>query len=150
MTEVLFYHLERQPLERVLPLLVEKSIERGWRAAIRTGRMERVRDLDELLWIYSEDSFLPHSNEADSNLQREPALVTSTDNFANLPDVVFLVDRAPFLPEVGTFERIVYMFDGQDEDALAEARLAWKEVRAKGLLSTYWQQDENGRWQKKA
>lgn len=150
MTEVLFYHLERQPLERVLPLLVEKSLERGWRAAIRTGRPERVRDLDEMLWIYSEESFLPHSNDADNDLQNEPAVVTSTDNFANAPHVVFLVDRASLLEDVSAHERVVYMFNGQDDEALAEARVAWKEVRGKGLESTYWQQDENGRWQKKA
>jgi DNA polymerase III subunit chi len=29
MTEVLFYHLHRQPPERVLPTLLEKSLERG-------------------------------------------------------------------------------------------------------------------------
>ena len=29
MTEILFYHLQSQPLERVLPALLEKSIERG-------------------------------------------------------------------------------------------------------------------------
>ena len=28
MTEVLFYHLQRQPLERVLPQLLERSVER--------------------------------------------------------------------------------------------------------------------------
>jgi len=31
MTEILFYHLQRQPIEKVLPTLLEKSIERGWR-----------------------------------------------------------------------------------------------------------------------
>ena len=35
MTEVLFYHLQRQPLEAVLPTLLEKSLERGWRALVR-------------------------------------------------------------------------------------------------------------------
>ena len=37
MTEVLFYHLEHQPLERVLPSLVEKTLERGWRAVVQAG-----------------------------------------------------------------------------------------------------------------
>ncbi|KFL26848.1 DNA polymerase III subunit chi, partial [Devosia sp. 17-2-E-8] len=31
MPDVLFYHLENQPLEKVLPLLLEKTVERGWR-----------------------------------------------------------------------------------------------------------------------
>lgn len=150
MTEVLFYHLERQPLERVLPILVEKSLERGWRAGIRTGKAERVRDLDDMLWTYAETSFLPHSAETEGDLATEPALITTSDQFANAPQVVFIIERAALPDDLSKFERIVYMFDGRDDEALNEARAQWKEIRAKGLESTYWQQDENGRWQKKA
>ena len=42
MTEVLFYHLERQPLERVLPNLLERTLERGWRAVVQCGDPERL------------------------------------------------------------------------------------------------------------
>ena len=37
MTEILFYHLEAQPLEKVLPVLLEKSLERGWSAIVEAG-----------------------------------------------------------------------------------------------------------------
>ena len=40
MTEVLFYHLQNMTLESVLPPLLEKSLERGWRV---TG-LARVAD----------------------------------------------------------------------------------------------------------
>ena len=43
MTETLFYHLERRALEDVLPGLVEKSLERGWRAVIRTDSARTLR-----------------------------------------------------------------------------------------------------------
>src|SRR5690606_32265473 len=46
MTEILFYHLEAQPLERVLPLLIEKSLERGWRVVVETGSEERAEAID--------------------------------------------------------------------------------------------------------
>src|SRR5262245_34033420 len=52
MTEVLFYHLEHQPLERVLPALVERTLERKWRAVIQVGSEERLEALDTLLWTY--------------------------------------------------------------------------------------------------
>ena len=42
------------------------------------------------------------------------------------------------------------MFDGNDEEALARARADWKKAKESGLAATYWQQDEDGRWQKKA
>ena len=60
MADVLFYHLERQPLERVLPVLLEKTLERGWRAAVQTASQAYAEALDGHLWTYREDSFLPH------------------------------------------------------------------------------------------
>lgn len=62
--EILFYHLERQSLESALPLLVEKSLERGWRVVVRAGSAERLDAIDTALWTYREDSFLPHGATA--------------------------------------------------------------------------------------
>jgi len=45
--------------------------------------------------------------------------------------------------------RVVYMFSGHDPDAVTEARAAWRVLRD-GNEVTYWQQDEQGRWAKKA
>ena len=40
--EALFYHLERQPLERVLPTLLERTLARGWTAVVQSGSEERL------------------------------------------------------------------------------------------------------------
>ena len=41
--EIWFYHLERSTLDQVLPGLLEKTRERGWRALVRAeGRRERL------------------------------------------------------------------------------------------------------------
>ena len=52
MTEVLFYHLLRQPLETVLPTLLEKSLARGWRVVVEAASAERVEALDAHLWTF--------------------------------------------------------------------------------------------------
>ena len=49
MTEIVFYQLQRQPLERVLPTLIEKSLERGWRVIVQAASEERVEALDAQL-----------------------------------------------------------------------------------------------------
>ena len=46
MTEVLFYHLQNMLLENVLPPLLEKTFERGWRAVVHTTSEERADALD--------------------------------------------------------------------------------------------------------
>ena len=48
MTEVLFYHLESRPLEQVLPQLLEKTLERGWRAVVQAGSDERAAALSQV------------------------------------------------------------------------------------------------------
>ena len=61
MTEVLFYHLQDMSLENVLPPLLEKSLERGWRVVVQSTSEERAEALDAHLWTYSDDLFLPHA-----------------------------------------------------------------------------------------
>jgi len=150
MTDILFYHLERQPLEKVIPALLEKTLERGWRAMIRAKTAEKVQLLDEALWTYAEESFLPHAVVSEPFAEVEPIVITASMEEPNRPDILFLVEGAEFPEAVTSYQRVVLLFDGNDDAALADARKAWKEVRARGLDSTYWQQNENGRWEKKA
>ena len=149
MTEILFYHLQRHPLERVLPALVEKSLERGWRVVVQAASEERVEALDAHLWIFRDDSFLPHGTWREAEAAEQPVLLTVHDSNPNGAAVRFLVDGAPVPVDAGGYERIVLLVDGNDPDAVAAARERWSEGKAKGFEVTYWQADENGRWQRK-
>ena len=62
----------------------------------------------------------------------------------------FLIDGAPVPADAAAYERIVLLFDGEDDDAVAAARARWSEAKAQGFDVTYWQPDEQGRWVKKA
>jgi DNA polymerase-3 subunit chi len=149
MTEVLFYHLEHQPLERVLPSLVERTLARGWRAVVQAGSEERVEALDTLLWTYTEESFLPHGTKRDGHAAEQPVYLTTEDANPNGATVRFLVDGAG-MPELAGYERLVFLFDGHDAAAVAQAREQWKAVKAAGCEATYWQQSPEGRWEKRA
>jgi DNA polymerase-3 subunit chi len=148
MTEILFYHLERQSLEDVLPGLLARSLERGWRAVVQGGSAERLRALDSHLWTYDEASFLPHGTRADGRAEEQPIWLTTDDDNPNGAHVRFLVDGAG-APGFDGYERIVFLFDGGDPEALAMARGAWREAGAGGHAVTYWRQDERGRWMQK-
>lgn len=149
MTDVFFYHLERQPLERVLPELVERSLSRGWRAVVQAGLPERVEALDDLLWTYKEESFIPHGTARDGHPDAQAVYLTAAEENPNGAKVRFLVDGAE-CADIASYERVVYLFDGHDETAVAAARENWKRARSGGHAVTYWQQDERGQWQKKS
>jgi len=147
MAEVLFYHLETQPLERVLPALLEKTLERGWRAVVETSSRPRAEALDALLWTFRDDSFLPHGIAGDAADPEQAVLIAIGGENPNAANVRFFVDRAVPQSSDG-YQRIVYMFSGHDPDAVSEAREAWKALRDGNEL-TYWQQDDSGRWVKR-
>ena len=150
MTEILFYHLQQQPLEKVLPTLLEKSLERGWRAVVQASSEERVDALDSHLWTYRDDSFLPHGTWREGDAGEQPILLTVNDENPNGAAIRFLVDGAAVPADADTYQRLVLLFDGDDPDAVAAARERWSVAKAGGFDVTYWQTDEHGRWQRKA
>jgi DNA polymerase-3 subunit chi len=150
MTEVVFYHLIRKPLEKALPELLEKSYERGWRVVVQAASDERVDALDSHLWTYNDANFLPHGTARDGDASLHPILLTTAEHNPNGATVRFLIDSVPMPPDAGAYDRIVLMFDGEDEDAVAAARARWTEAKGQGFEVAYWQPDEQGRWVKKA
>lgn len=149
MAEVLFYHLTESTLEDALPSLLEKSLERGWRAVVQTGSAERRDALDTHLWTWRDDSFLAHGTEHDQHPQHQPILLTTTAANANGAQIRFLVDGAE-PPPLGEYQRAVFMFDGHDAFQLEQARAHWKTMKTEGHAVTYWQQTPEKRWERKA
>ncbi len=148
MTEILFYHLEQRPLEAVLPLLLEKTLERDWRAVVEIGDESELSGVDQCLWTYRDDSFLPHGlGDGDHAIDQPITLVLDRSNPNNAQLRFFAKGAVP--DEVGDYERLVFMFDGHDPDMVSRARQAWKSLSGKHQL-TYWQQEPNGKWAKKA
>jgi DNA polymerase-3 subunit chi len=150
MTEVLFYHLQGQRLEGVLPTLLEKSLERGWRVVVQGVSEERIDALDAHLWTYRDDGFLPHGTWREPEAQAQPVLLTVNEGNPNTADVRFLIEGAAVPADAEGYRRLVLLFDGDDDEAVAAARARWSEAKAKGFDVTYWQPDDRGRWVKKA
>ena len=148
MAEILFYHLQRRPLEDVLPGLLERCLERGWRATVQTGSQERAEALDAHLWTYRDDAFLPHGLAGGDAAAEQPVLLTSDTSNTNGAEVRFFVDGAP-LGTLDGYRRIAILFDGNDPAAIDAARNWWKQFREDGHDATYWQQNANGRWEEK-
>ena len=147
--EIWFYHLERSSLDQVLPTLLEKTIERGWRAMIKSSHSHRLDEVDETLWTLRDDSFLPHGRADQPHAERQPVLLSETGENLNGAQALFIVDDAELGGTEG-FERCFIIFDGRDEPALQHARGRWKALKGQGANLAYWRQTDEGRWEKAA
>ena len=152
MTETLFYHLERRALDDVLPGLLEKTLQRGWRAIVRTESAERAEAIDNLLWTYNDQTFLPHAQAGDGDPARQPVLITVEEGNPNKAQILFVVGGAQPPAWDGhaaqVLARIVLMFDGRDPEAVQTARSAWKDAKDAGHDVTYWKETPGGKWEK--
>lgn len=149
MGEAYFYHLTQAPLEVTLRVLLGKSLQAGWRVAVR-GRTDATLDrLDEQLWLAPEDGFLPHGRAGGDHDAAQPVLLT-TGAAGNDPTCLVSVEGAQVeAVEVGMMERVMVLFDGHDEAATQTAREQWKALTAAGCAAKYWS-EASGRWEMKA
>jgi len=150
MTEFLFYHLKGQPPEQVLPALLQKSLERGWRVVVQAASEERIEALDAHLWTWRDDAFLPHGTWRDAEAAEQPILLTPNEDNPNGAVVRFLVEGASLPADASSYQRVVLLFDGDDPEAVEAARARWSEAKSAGFEVTYWQADESGRWRRQA
>ena len=150
MTEVVFYQLKGQMPEQVLPTLLQKSLDRGWRVVVQASSEERVEALDTHLWTWRDDSFLPHGTWRDPEASQQPIVLTASDHNPNGASIRFLVDGAMMPQDAAAYERLVLLFDGEDLDAREAARTRWTEAKSAGFDVTYWRADESGGWRREA
>ncbi len=151
MPEIWFYQLQRRTLEQALPSLVERTLQRGWRAVVQAVTGERLAAIDDLLWTYAEDSFLPHGLAGDGDAALQPVWLTLGPDNANGARVRFLVEGAaaePFVEQ--NYERLILLFDGRDEPILEDARAQWKLLRERNAKLSYWAETEDGGWRQQA
>ena len=152
MTEIWFYHLQRRTLDEVLPGLLERALQRGWRAVVQGASDERIGALDEHLWTYSDESFLPHGTAREGDPEGQPIFLTTGPENPNGASVRFLIEGAeiaPILDRGEPYERLMFLFDGNDAEALTAARAQWSALKTRKLPLSYWQQSEDGRWEKR-
>jgi DNA polymerase III subunit chi len=150
MAEILFFHLQSRPLESVLPTILERALSRGQKVVVEVSSPERLAAVDDHLWTYSDESFLPHVTAAEPDAAANPIVLTTQVHNPNGAVVRICADGVRIPDAMQDYERVVLIFDGDDPEALAAAREDWKKARASGAAASYWQLDEAGRWEKKA
>jgi DNA polymerase III subunit chi len=153
MTEIRFYHLQRMKLEAALPKLLEEALKENIRVVVEAPSREAIEALDERLWTYSDESFLPHGLASGDDPQSQPIVLVDDDSNPNGAAWRILVNGARLLPAIkAAGERpplaLILLFDGADADSRAAAREQWRETTAAGHVPSYWREDDFGAWRR--
>jgi len=148
MTDVRFYHLSRKSLEQALPEILGKAYERGHRAVVMTSSDAQVESLNNLLWTYHPESFLPHGSIKNGHAPEQPIWLTVKDENPNSADLLVLIDGAAS-QNVKDYNLCCEIFDGTDEDAVKSARERWAGYKEQGYNLSYFQQNTKGSWEQK-
>lgn len=145
--QVDFYHLTRLPLERALPRIGERVTESGGRLLIVAADAAMRTRLDQLLWGYAPESFLPHGQAGGEQDADQPILIAEAPEAANGARNIALADGV-WREEALGFDRAFHFFDA---DRIAEARTAWKGLADReGVERRYWKQNDAGKWEQAA
>jgi DNA polymerase-3 subunit chi len=147
MTEIRFYHMERQGIEQVLPSLLMKALENGHRILVKAPDEPEAERLNEILWTFRPDIFLPHGTKKDGHSDRQPIFLTSTNDNPNNADVLILTGGTES-DSIADFKLCCELLDGRDGEQIEQARARWKKYKDEGHTLTYWQQGEKS-WEKK-
>jgi DNA polymerase-3 subunit chi len=154
LTEILFYCLERRSIEDIIPGLLERTTERGWRAIVRVDSAERMNALDVHLWTYSDQSFLAHGTPQTAHPSRQPIYLTTGDENLNAARVLFLAGGDIPLnwnsSRFADFSRVVVLFDGLDPNTLNAAQASWQSALQAGQSAIFWRQNQSGKWEQRA
>jgi len=143
-----FYHLEASTLEGVLPGLLEKTLEKGWRALVKLPE-GKLNELDSFLWTFRDDAFLPHGRDDEPQAELQPVLLSATTETAKGFDAVFLLNGAD-IADMDGVSRVMIMINGRSQEDIARERERWKTLKTADADLAYYQQDDRGRWEKKA
>ena len=146
MTEIGFYHLTRSTLAQALPQLLGRTLAAGQRALVLGSNAPELEALSTALW--AQPGWLPHGSASDGDADLQPIWLSTEALSANGARFLFLVDNAE-TDHVKDYDRVFDLFDGNNPEAVAAARVRWKTAKDAGHTLAYWQQTESS-WQKKA
>lgn len=148
MSDIRFYHLTKTPEAQALPQIAAKAHLAGGHIVIRCVDAAQVEALNDALWTYKADGFLPHGAKEDGYAAQQPIWLTEGDDNPN--GAKTLIAATGCTPaDLAEYDLCCIMLDGRIEAQVLAGREAWKAYKDAGHTLSYWQQTDAG-WEKKA
>lgn len=140
--QVSFYNLCATPISQAIPQLLQKALDAGYRPSVCVPQGQD-QHYAHMLWHAHGDMFLAHDshNTAPIHLVDTPVYTRSRRFFVeNMSESC-----------LNGADAVYYVFDSTNPQVVDNARALWCVLRDSAISyqMQYYQQDENGRWNKK-
>lgn len=147
MTQIIFYSTAPLQVEKTLFALLEKSLEKGNKSLLLFKDKEKCLSINEQLWTYKQNSFLPHISEDDQiydNIDVPVYLTTKNENPFKA-ELLFSIDG--FLPDnIDHFERVIIIIDVNDELLNEKYKNYYLDINKNFEDIVFYKSDDNGKW----
>ena len=131
--DIAFYVLEDPSEKDVLTLacrVIDKAFRAGLRVFVRAADSDQARQLDDLLWTFSQGSFVPHST--DEAIAEDPVIVGHRLPLADDRWDAIVTLHAEPLPPAFHHLKIADII-GAGERGRREARTRYRQYRDSGI-----------------
>ncbi|RNF84330.1 DNA polymerase III subunit chi [Montanilutibacter psychrotolerans] len=109
--------------------LARKAHDAGLWTLVLARDTAQAEALDDLLWAFDSDAYIPHQIAGDDEDDAAPVLIATPDSDIPMrPLVINLRDDAV----AGTFDRVLEVVPA-DDSARGPLRERWKQYQARGL-----------------
>jgi DNA polymerase-3 subunit chi len=146
-TQIIFYSTAPLQVEKTLFTLLEKSLEKGNKSLLLFKDKEKCLSINEQLWTYKQNSFLPHISEDDQiydNIDIPVYLSTKNENPFKA-ELLFSIDG--FLPDnIDHFERVIIIIDVNDEILNEKYKNYYLDINKNFEDIVFYKSDDNGKW----
>ena len=142
--KVYFYNSSQRDIVADIAVLAEKLFLKNDSILIFCTDQETVSVVDDFLWAYREDSFIPHSIKNNEKPSGYSILITTSIDERYEYDIL-LVLNGGLIKEKDwqKFTKIYYFFDDQDNKEKENARYMWKTFSSLNAECKYWVNKEN-------
>ena len=121
--------------------LTRKARVAGSRLVLLVKDRQELMTLDQALWTFSEQEFLPHVTAGDPLAAQTPVILTDHDD-AELPHYHVLVNLTPATPaHFARFERMIEIISS-DEAEKAAGRERYRFYKQRGYPLTHFEADK--------
>ncbi len=125
---ILFVELKISSKNRYICDLTEKLFDNNISVLVYAANPSSISQLNDLLWTWKQDSFIPHSVVSQENKNVDPVLLSSSMELDCQTEALILFDPLP-LSELEKYKLIVDFAETYHSDKKVESRERFKELR---------------------